>query len=260
MPMGTCKLCLRNEDLQSSHLMPRALYVQARGSGTTGNQDPYVMTKEGGKQSSHQTKDYVFCRDCEQRFSSNDEKYVMGLVTKQDGSFPLLETLSSVKPTIKGSAWEMYSYADTPSVDRNQLAYFAISVFWRASVHTWEQEDGENVRIDLGARYNEEIRKYLMEESPIPRYAYLQLTVCSDILNQRTFFFPHENRKVNDHSVGFLARGLTFFFRISRTLTGFQQRMSMVNEPNGWISVRNCRERPVWKLGNASDSWDDEAH
>jgi hypothetical protein len=47
MPMGTCKLCLRNEDLQSSHLMPRALYVQARGSGTTGNQDPCTVLPPG---------------------------------------------------------------------------------------------------------------------------------------------------------------------------------------------------------------------
>jgi hypothetical protein len=256
MPLGTCKLCLRHKDLQNSHLMPRALYVKARGSGTSGNRDPFVMTKEGGKQSSHQTKDYVLCSDCEQRFSRNGEKYVMGLVTKHDGTFPLLGALRSVKPTARGSTWEMYSSADTPEIDRKQLAHFAISVFWRASVHTWEQADGEKVRIDLGTKYHEEIRKYLMGESPVPRQAYLQLTVCSDTLNQGSFFFPNENRKVKDRSVVFLARGLTFFFRISKTPTGFQKRLSMVNEPNGWISVRDCKERPIWKLGDASDSWD----
>jgi len=116
--------------------------------------------------------------------------------------------------------WETCSVAATPDIDRNQLAYFAISVFWHASGHTWEQDDGEIIRIDLDGKYNEEIRKYLREESPVPRHAYLQLTVCCDVLNQRSFVFPQENEKVIDRSEMFLARGLTFFFRISRTLTG----------------------------------------
>jgi hypothetical protein len=228
--------------------MPRALYVKARGSGTSGNQDPFVMTKEGGKQSSYQTKDYVLCSDCEDRLNRNGERYVMGLVTKRNGSFPLLDELSKVRPTVKGTAWEMYSVADAPNIDRNQLAYFAISVFWRASIHTWEQDEGEKIRIDLGRKYNEEVRKYLMGESPVPQYAYLQLTVCSDVLNQRSFFFPQENEKIRDRSVAFLARGLTFFFRVSRTLTGYQRRLSIVNEQNGWITVRNCQQNPVWRL------------
>jgi hypothetical protein len=248
VPFGSCKLCLQEKDLQNSHLMPRALYVKARGSGSSGNQDPFVMTIEGGKQSSYQTKDYVLCRECEDRMNRNGEKYVMGLVTKQNGAFPLLEALSSVKPTAKGPLWEMYSAVDTPNIDRAQLAYFAISIFWRASVHRWVQEDGEQIRLDLGNRYNEEIRKYLMEESSVPRNAYLQLTVCSDLLNQRSFFFPKENEKVHNRGVAFVARGLTFFFRVSNTLTGFERRLSMVNDPNGWITVRDCHQNPVWRL------------
>lgn len=248
MPFGRCKLCLQEKDLQKSHLMPRALYVKARGSGSTGNQDPFVMNIEGGKQSSYQTKDYVLCSQCEGRMNRNGEKYVMGLVTKRNGKFPLLEALSSVKPTVKGPVWEMYSAVDTPNVDRAQLAYFAISIVWRASVHTWVQEDGEQIRLELGNRYNEEIRKYLMEESPVPRNASLQLTVCSDSFNQRSFFFPQENEKVHNRAVGFVARGLTFFFRVSNTLTGAERRLSMVNDPNGWITVRNCQQNPVWRL------------
>jgi len=248
MPFGICKLCLQAKDLQNSHLMPRALYVKARGSGSAGNQDPFVMTREGGKQSSYQTKEYVLCCECEDRMNRNGERYVMGLVTKRNGRFPLLEALSSVKPTLKGHIWEMYSAVHTPSVDRSQLAYFAISIFWRASVHTWVQEDGEQIRLDLGDRYNEEIRKYLMGESPVPTNAYLQLTVCSDFLNQRSFFFPQENEKLHNRAVGFVARGLTFFFRVSNTLTVPERRLSMVNDPNGWITVRDCQKNPVWRL------------
>jgi hypothetical protein len=240
---------LEDKELQDSHLMPRSLYKKARGSGGKGNQDPYVVTKQGGKQSSHQTTDYVFCRECEQRFSINGEDYVMRLVTKQNGDFPLLEMLTRVPPTRTGPDWKVHSFADTPNINREKIAYFAISVFWRASVHTWEQENGEKTRIDLGKKYNEEIRRYLLGETLVPKNASLQVIACSDVVNQKTFFTPRENQKVRDLSVIFLARGILFFLRMSNTLTGFQQRLSIVNDPHGWITTRNCGDRPVWTLG-----------
>jgi hypothetical protein len=249
MVRGICKLCLQERDLQESHLMPRSLYRMARGDGTKGNQDPYAVTRNGGKQTSHQTKDYLLCRECEQRFSEKGEHYVMRLVTKRNGDFPLLEMLNAVHPTMNGPVWNAYSFADTPTIDRAMIAYFAISVFWRASVHTWEQDNGEKMRIDLGRKYNAEIRRYLLGETPVPTNASLQVVACSDVVNQKTFFTPRENQKVKDRSVIFLARGMLFFLRMSNTLLGFQQRLSIMNEPNGWITTRNCEERPVWRVG-----------
>jgi hypothetical protein len=84
-------------------------------------------------------------RECEQRFSKNGEDYVMRLVTKRTGDFPLFEVLNRVRPTISGPEWNAYSSADTQTVDRAKVAYFAISVFWRASVHIWGQEVWRNV-------------------------------------------------------------------------------------------------------------------
>jgi hypothetical protein len=229
--------------------MPRSLYRMARGDGPRGNQDPYVRTRKGGQQTSHQTRDYLLCRGCEQLFSKNGEHYVMRLVTKRNGDFPLLEMLRTVPPTVSGLGWNAHSFAHTPSINRAMIAYFAFSVFWRASVHTWVQASGEKTRIELGRKYNEEIRRYLLGETPVPRNASLQVVACSDVLNQRTFFTPQENQKVKDHSMIFLARGILFFLRMSKTLAGFQQRLSIVNEPNGWITTRDCGNRPVWKLG-----------
>lgn len=79
---GKCKLCLKEKDLQDGHLLPRALYRMARGGGAKGNQDPFVVTRQERKQRSHQTRDYLLCRDCEQLLSRNGEAYVMRLVTK----------------------------------------------------------------------------------------------------------------------------------------------------------------------------------
>ncbi|HWO34768.1 MAG TPA: hypothetical protein VNO32_38745 [Candidatus Acidoferrum sp.] len=195
MVRGKCKLCLKEKDLQDSHLLPRALYRMARGDGAKGNQDLFVVTRQESKQSSHQTKDYLLCRDCEQLFSRNGEAYAMRLVTKQNGDFPLLAILTAVRPTVAGSEWRAYSFADTPTIARAKIAYFALSVFWRASVHTWVQANGERTHIELGTKYNDQIRRYLLDETAVPRNTSLQVFACSDRVNQKTFFTPRENKR-----------------------------------------------------------------
>ena len=137
MKYGKCRLCLLDKNLQDSHLMPKALYRMARGSGRKGNQDPQVFRRTESKPSSHQVTDYVFCHECEQLLNKNGEEYVMGLVTKRDGTFPLLNMLNKVATRMQTPKWRAYSAAETPDIDRAKIAYFALSVFWRASIHTW---------------------------------------------------------------------------------------------------------------------------
>jgi len=230
--------------------MPRSLYKKARSSGRKGNQDPLVVTTTGSRRSSHQITDYVLCHDCEERFNKNGENYVMTIVTRQDLRFPLLEMLSAIPPKQRGAGWVAYSAADTPTIDREKLAYFAISVFWRASVHTWEQENGKLVSIDLGKKYNEEIRKYLMGETAIPKAAVMSIAVCTDRESHRSFFMPSTNRKTKDGTVGFGARGLMFFLRVSNRHAPWQERISMINNPNGWIAAYDCVKNEMWRLGD----------
>ena len=116
--------------------MPRALYRMARGSGRLGNQDPYVLRVTENKPSSHQVKDHVFCWDCEQRFSKNGEEYLMGMVMKRNGKFPLLEMLDATATRMKMPKWRAYSAADTPNIDRSKIAHCALSIFWTSSLPT----------------------------------------------------------------------------------------------------------------------------
>ena len=248
MPFGICKLCLQEQNLKKQPPDAEGSVRQSTGFRVNRKPRSFRPIEKLRKQSSYQTKDYVLCRECEDRLNKNGEMYVMGLVTKRNRQFPLLEAMRSVKPTMKTKNWEMYSEKDTPSIDRVKMAYFAMSVFWRASVHTWILENGSEVRIDLGRKYNEQIRTYLMDQSPVPRNVYLQLVLCSDALNQRTFFFPKENAKVPNCAVGFLARGMMYFLRVSNTRTDAERRLSMVNESNGWITVKDCSQNPVWTL------------
>jgi hypothetical protein len=224
----------------------------ARGSGPKGNQDPHVLTAKERKPTSHQVKDYVLCGECEGRLNKNGENYVMRLVTKRSGQFPLLDTLNAIPTPLKMPKWTAYSAAQTPGIDRTKIAYFALSIFWRASVHTWTQESGEKTSINLGKKYNEQIRRYLLDETPIPKSANLLVAVCTDKESQKTFFVPGENQKAKDRSFGVMVRGIFFGFRITRTPAPWQARLSMINTPDEWISVWNCFERGAWRLGDST--------
>ena len=104
---GVCKLCHQTAALQQSHLIGRALYRLCRGDGS-GNQDPLTFTATEHKKSSYQVKDYLLCHSCEQRFSRDGENYVTRLVTKRDDTFPLLDVLNSVVPTVTTEAAALY--------------------------------------------------------------------------------------------------------------------------------------------------------
>lgn len=129
VPIGKCKLCLRTADLQNSHLVPASLYKKSRIPGAS-NPNPTLVTEKGTKQTSRQIRNFVLCRDCEQLFSKNGENYVMTQVF--DGNtkkFPLLDVLHATTPTWGGPEFVGYDLTVTPAVDRNRLAYFALSVF-----------------------------------------------------------------------------------------------------------------------------------
>jgi hypothetical protein len=245
-------MCLLEKELRASHLMPRSLYLKTRGSGTKGNQDPVLLTARGSKHTSHQIKDYVFCSECEGRLDRNGERYVMPLVTQRDGKFPLFNILNGIQPDSHHPKALAYSRITTPDIDREKIAYFAISVFWRASVHAWEQENGTFVSIDLGKKYNEEIRSYLMGEAGIPKNAFLNVAVCVDLKSQAAFFPPSINVKQKDRGVAFGARGVLFFLRMSNTLTELERAISMINNPYGWIAVRDCFESGLWRVDDGS--------
>jgi hypothetical protein len=204
-----------------SHLVPRALYRHSSSDGP-GNNDPMVVSRAGKQRSSHQFRDRLLCRECEQLFSIGGEHYVMGQVNDRHQNFPLLNYLRTKHATNESTEFKHYSKSDSPEIDRVKLAYFAISVFWRASVHTWYSESGEEFRIYLGEKYNEEIRQYLLGLAPVPMRAALDVYVCTDAVNQQTFFTPLDNTKSRaGRMVGFTARGVGFTFGIGKTIPIF---------------------------------------
>jgi hypothetical protein len=81
MKHGRCKLCLQEKPLRKSHFIGKALY---RIAGRRGG--PVVTTPAIFFGISDQLRDYLLCGDCEHRFTTNGEDYVMRLVKHERAS------------------------------------------------------------------------------------------------------------------------------------------------------------------------------
>src|ERR1039458_4038603 len=76
MPVGICKLCLMSKPLRDSHFMPRGMYKRIRDPSKR-NASPVVVTRERTTKTFRQTKEYVLCADCEQRFNLSGEDWML---------------------------------------------------------------------------------------------------------------------------------------------------------------------------------------
>jgi hypothetical protein len=184
MKRGRCPLCTRDGmDLCNSHLISEGIYWRA-------GEDRVVMTPQIFVSVSNQVKDYLLCPDCEKKFGEA-ENYVFPLIRQRDASFPLLERLKAsapLGPTTSGS--QVYS-GPAVGIDLDKLAYFALSMFWRASVHVWKTLNGQPISMPLRS-YEEPIRQYLNGETGFPMSVVLKLTVCTDAESHGMVFAPVE--------------------------------------------------------------------
>jgi hypothetical protein len=244
---GVCRLCHECRRLCESHLLPRGVYTRSRGPNDTA---PLIVSAKGERPSQHQYKQHLLCRPCEKRFNDHGEKYVLELMSDRKQKFQLLDILNRSHVTTKGHRWSQFSAEHTPTVDRAKLAYFAISVFWRASVATWRDADGlPEIHIDLGKRYNEAIRQYLLGETDVPKLAFLVLYVCSDSVSARQSFAPANNGRTKVGKLtGFLVRGLEFNFGIGNSVQSFQRNLSLTNSESQWIHLKDCDKQRMWFL------------
>ena len=121
------------------------------------------MTPEIVLQTSLQVSDYVFCNNCEDRFSKGGEKYVTALVYRKD-RFPLLEKIKLALYKVEATHLEVS--AEKIGIDTDKLAYYAVSVVWRAGVHVWKTIGQQTTSVVLPEADLENMRKYLPGEAP----------------------------------------------------------------------------------------------
>jgi len=238
--IGLCKLCQREgQELQESHLLPAGMYRRLLSEDK--NPHPILITRAGSRSSSEQITDNVLCRDCESRFGRLGENYALRCAA-DSRRFRLLEELEAITPSRSDKEFRGYKVADTTNIKRDELAYFALSVFWRAAVHRWPEANGSGRtdRIVLGAENVESLRRFLLGEQPVPSTMALFFVVLTDKLSQGSMYAPSPSGKKDFcWGYGFFACGFMFNLLVSRKLRFQQTGACLIKSPERWIWVRD---------------------
>lgn len=241
MPRGICKLCRKRRQLVRSHLMPAALYAMTREPGSR-TLNPIMVTRKTTVPTSQQIWAYLLCRECEHRFNVGGEAYVLTLVN--DGTrFPLLERLHVALPLQETSTMAIYS-GPAVGIDVERLAYFALSVFWRASVHRWRLPHGGAVWNSLGT-HEEPIRRYLLGEARFPVEVTIPVVACTDHGSQGSFYTPCQIRGHEVPGFGMLARGIHFRLFVGPDIPELMRSACCFSSPRQVVLRADCRRISV---------------
>jgi hypothetical protein len=213
--LGECRLCLEQRELQFSHLLPKALYRLVGRASNALHPDTVQISLNERKKSSEQARRHILCFDCEQRFNRNGEKWVLQHCYRGRGVFPLREDLRKRAPLGPISEVEAYS----ASVEEVAiLAYFSLSVVWRASLCDWPARGRTYESIDLGP-YQEQIRKYLLGKSQIPPNIELIVTLSQLGIPVLAFNLPVSYRVDGIRCYSFHIPGISFVIPIARGIS-----------------------------------------
>jgi len=220
---GCCRLCGTDAVLQDSHLMPKSIYKMMLGSGSS-NLNPVVVNPREAKQTSRQVTAHLLCSACEQRFSMNGEAWTLKHCFRDPGKFLIHDFLSSAPYIVPpDGSGRVISAMDVPAIDLDKLVYFAISVFWRASIHKWTIDGQQLKQFSFGETYESEFRHYLLGESNFPNNAALSIFVSDNPISSKAAIFPHGQGIGSYHRYKFAIPGLMFCLYVGKILKNVRE-------------------------------------
>lgn len=161
-PLSELASCASNRKvaLRDSHLLPKAGYRLLTKS--VGGDAPIVLNSKVAIATNEQVGGHVFCEKCEDLLNKNGEAWTLKHCFRENHGFALREVLDAEPPEFdSGSGLKVWFGAKIPSIDKDQLIYFASSIFWRISIHEWKSGNKAILRPQLGGTYESEFREFL---------------------------------------------------------------------------------------------------
>jgi hypothetical protein len=239
MPNEPCALCLRPLPLINSHFLPAGLYRRLR-TPKEKNQNPILTSRERAVQVGFQMAEPLLCRACDGLFSKRGEAYVLPRI-RQDSTFPFLDQLKVALEVYRSRKWNIYS-GEAVGFDMEKIAYFGLSLLWRAAVHTWTMVDGKTTSVALEDTYKEDLRRYLLGETGFPRNCFVVVTVATDWVSQNACFVPNRITEVPVAAFGLMTKGLYFRILFGEGVPKEMQQICCVNGKGKLLFTRDCED------------------
>lgn len=214
-PIDLCPMCLNVKELQDSHLLSASIYKKIRSVYFSNpdnlNPDPVTVTFGKARQTSKQTSDYLLCSDCEGILDRMGEKHVLPLLADKDG-FPLYDLLLNSTQSVAEADFSIYLCANVSSLHCEQIAHFAVGIFWKAAVHSW-RGGASTVKLDLRGR-EEPLREYLLGAKPFPDDVLLILRIAPPTVPLLWAVAPVSSRDASQGLYRFHVPGIEFSLHV----------------------------------------------
>jgi hypothetical protein len=254
---GVCMLCQKRAKLCKSHYLGRVLHKMS----FTGDEPPVVMTPKLVRISPRQLWAHLLCEACEQRLNELGEKPFLALCNDASNNFRLLNLMrvavpmqpaSSVRVSHGGVIFRDVDGTFSKSVvqysgrsmgiNTEALAFYALSVLWKGSVHKWKTFEGQESTVDLG-KYQEPIRRYLAGEATFPDGVYVIATTCTDQGSPGMCFAPSKVSGSRFPMYSILVRGIWFHIVTTDEAPAGLSDLCCVRSAENVIFKEDCLER-----------------
>lgn len=233
--VGTCRLCKRRRVLCKSHYLGRALHRLAFTNGRPG----IVMTPNVTLASARQLWAHLLCKECEGRLNRLGETPTFRWMDNGK-SFRLLERMNLALEVKRERGAVTFSGA-AMGVDTERLAFFALAVLWKGSVHKWLTIERQTTSVDLGS-FQEPIRKFLLGQGPFPPDVYVLVAVCEDAGSRGTVYAPFLLAETHERVFWMLVRGL-WFSVITDAKAQRLESLCCVQSDKKVLHRENCHKR-----------------
>jgi hypothetical protein len=201
--------------------MPSWAYRRARSSGR--NPNPVLVHGSRAVQISKQMKEQMLCDACEQRLG-RDENYASTLAYQVDDTATLFDKVE--RAYVDGTI--QTTIAKPVDLDVEALVRFGCSVLWRGHVSALVPN------CDLGQRYGDEFRRYLLGDAPFPKGAAVVLFFLEDgpgtrrARVSRAFTTPQSHRWRSFHTHRVVICGFQFEFAVGQAIDDAYRNFCLV--------------------------------
>jgi hypothetical protein len=234
-----CVLCLRALPLIDSHFLPAGLYRRLRTPNEK-NQNPILTSRVRAVQIGFQMAEPLLCSDCDGLFSKRGEAYVLPRI-RQKSTFPFLDQLKVALEVYRSQEWNIYS-GEAVGFDMEKIAYFGVSLLWRAAVHAWTMVDGKTTSVTLEDNYKEDLRRYLLGETGFPKNCFVVVTFATDWASQNACFVPNRIKEVPVTAFGLMTKGLYFRIFFGEDVPREMQQICCASGAGKLLFTRDCED------------------
>lgn len=228
--MGICRLCLKEEKLCNSHILPEFFYLDLYEE----KHRTLQITKENEKFSQKGIREYLLCQESETKLSKY-EKYAKELIQE----FPNF------------SRDDDLGILFSNDVNYHKFKVFQLSILWRAGISSHDAFE----QVDLGPKHEEKLRKLLEEENPgeLTDYGCLVSIMFDTELLHKVIQSPTKfKKKFYDRTAyKFVTGNLTWVFVISnKKISPKIQELFLQESGVLRVMIARCNEyEEIIKLG-----------